>query len=334
VTVRWVLALSLTIALASCSFVAITGASGAENAQDFTPLLVPAGGAASVAPDSQDPERELASLLAHMGRVASLYTDEALSFTCEERILYRHFRFDGLEDRKRIEHELSYIYVFEEPPAGDGGDRRAGLVDYRTLLADTGPDGAREVILDDLNLPAYVLRAYSWVFLFQENLQPSYEFEITGYEDALGRDAVVLEFEAIPPYRPGFNVWCGRAWIDRETYQLLRVEATPAPHVEIKAQADHARESMRVSGRRRYEYITISTEFNEERHGMRFPSEVSLVGTAVDWRTRSGDPQYGIFREYKFVQVDQIYSEYSFFSVRTEEEIHAIVRSRESIRAP
>ena len=66
---------------------------------------------------------------------------------------------------------------------------------------------------------------------------------------------------------------------------------------------------------------------------MRFPSKVSLVGTSVEWRTISRS-WAGSLREYKVFQVDQIYTDYAFFSVRTESEIRALVLGGSRIRYP
>ena len=312
----------LVLALAFVSILAVPtmGANPLRPADSIAPRL-----SADQEPVPQkDSRSELDSLLLHMSRVASLYTDEALRFTCVEGILYRHFRFNGLEVHRR-EFELDYIYVFNEPSSAAAEDRPAGLADYRTERSEPGEeDEAREVELDDLRLPHALLRAYSWVFLFREDHLASYDYEIKGHERVLGRDAVAVAFEALPPYRRGFNDWFGTAWIDMETYQLLRVEALSSSHVEEKARAQEAREARRVA-RPRYDYVTITTEFAVEKHGMRFPSKVSQVGTSVEWRTTSGSWGWGSYRDYRVFQVDQIYTDHAFFSVRTESEIRAFV---------
>jgi len=55
--------------------------------------------------------------------------------------------------------------------------------------------------------------------------QKLHRYQILGEDTALGRTALKLRFEPIPPYREELNSWFGTAWIDRETSQLLRVEA-------------------------------------------------------------------------------------------------------------
>ncbi len=287
-------------------------------------VSIPAASTMGAALRQQDPSSDLNTLLFRMSRVASLFTDEALRFTCEEKILSRRFRIDGLEVGRR-EFELNYIYVFDEPSAGGGEDFRTSLLDYRTERSSPGDEEvAREVKLEDLELPIYLLRAYSWVFLFQEHLLSSHDYEIKGYERVMGRDAVVVAFEALPPFRRGLNDWFGTMWIDSETYQLLRVEAILSDQVAERALAQAALESKEIS-RPRYLYMTFITEFAEEKHGMRFPSQVSIVGTTVEWRSNTRSWVAGNYREYKILQVDQIYSDYSFFSVRTESEIRAFV---------
>jgi len=52
----------------------------------------------------------------------------------------------------------------------------------------------------------------------------------------LERDAIVVAFAAQPPFRVGANDWFGKAWVDAESYQLLRVEAMTPADVEAKAE--------------------------------------------------------------------------------------------------
>jgi hypothetical protein len=73
-----------------------------------------------------------------------------------------------------------------------------------------------------------------------------------------------------------------------------------------------------------YEIDTVVTEFSVVKNGMRFPRKVTIgrvvstvLGGAREWPTR----------EREAVRVTQEYSNYEFFSVRTEEEIRRIVEA-------
>ena len=181
----------------------------------------------------------------------------------------------------------------------------------------------RRVILEKSRVPRFLSQAYSWAFVFAAARQRLHRYEILGEDTALGRTALKLRFEPIPPYREELNSWFGTAWIDRETSQLLRVEAMKSDqHAEEgRLEADLAG-SLVWSGLRRYLIERVSTDFTVEKNGMRFPAKVVIEMTRHVVRTRDTGRTSQVSPVYRVVQT---YGHYQFFSVRTQEEIRDMV---------
>ncbi len=326
------------------------------------PTLVLAGARFSppLAGRQSKPEPELAVLLDVMGRVAGLYRDNALSFTCEERVTDTRYT---VQNRvvQRTTYRFDYFYVFEEAPGtnvtGATDPTAAGveapptdavagrLQDYRTGRDSQDDGAARRVELGDVGLPAYLERAYSWVFVFQPGLRELFDFELEGREQIDGQAAFVVRFDPRAPYRPGLNDWFGRAWIDVDRYQLLRVEAVQSQEalaalraadtgpvgtrdaaVEAGAPAATSPEERPPEGQL---FSWARVDFEQDTNGMRFPSQATLIAAAV-WLTPASEESYraaaarilrdGIDHDRLF-RVQHRYSDYRFFSVRTATEI-------------
>jgi hypothetical protein len=252
-----------------------------------------------------------------MARVAGLYRDQALKFTCDETIYYTGALGPSV-------HKFKYIYRYSE--------EEAKLLDYRTPRgrAERKSDAAQErAALENYGIPVYLLRAYSWVFVFSESVQSSYDFSIEGEEVVLGLPAVRLSFEAQPPFREGVNDWYGTAWIDRSTHQLLRIEALRAEEREqelllaksIEVEAAQSSSSYRGT----YTFSRYTTEFDVEENGMRFPGRVVIERSSHT--VRGGRGKGGVTEQMLF-RVTQSYKKYRFFGVRTAEQIHSIVEGR------
>ncbi len=312
---------------------------------------------------------DLEVLLDVMGRVAGLYRDYALSFTCLERITDTRY---GIQDRvaRRTTHRFDYFYVFEvatapDPAPTDDATVAAGekvdppggavghLQDYRTVRGPQEDGSAQRVELGDVGLPAYLERAYSWVFVFQPGLREHFDFALEGRDKIDGQAALVVRFDPRPPYRPGLNDWFGRAWIDADRYQLLRVEAVQSQEALTMVQSgspiatgtdeDAATRSVRAAeigvlgepppSEGRPEdgqlFAWAQVDFGQDTNGMRFPSRATLIGTAVRLEEMNDESyrdavaeilRHGIARQRLF-RVQHQYSDYRFFSVRTATEI-------------
>lgn len=229
------------------------------------------------------PPLELDTVLARLAEAANLYRDEALQFTCRETIVYT-------SKRQKVSQNFEYIYVF---------DPRQGLLDYRIDPRDR----KREIVHGGLERP------YSWIFVFEESKRGLYEYVLAGTDRALGRPAVKVRFDPVPPFALGINDFEGVAWVDVESWQLLRVEAE------------------KVKAVRRYldqEYTErFKTEFGVVKNGMRFPSHVGIRRANFGQRGRPGSADYQASAVYR---VNQNYSDYRFFGVRSETEIEQRLR--------
>jgi hypothetical protein len=259
---------------------------------------------------AEAPAIDLQQLLDRLGRVAWLYADTALRFSCRETITADN----------QSPHHYDYIYT---------PDENGRFKDYRTR---TVGHGGQEVDLKDEHLPRWLGQAYSWVFIFRADKRQRYHFVATDGDEVLGRPAIRLTFEPIPPYEEGLNDWSGTAFIDRETSQILRVEASSLNDFLERSRFDAAVEGLRAAlpggarstglepQPRQFKFETIVTEFGAEKNGMRFPSEV-----LIEMRRYRVPGRHGRESDSERVyRVRQEYADYRFFSVRTEQEIKAL----------
>ena len=252
------------------------------------------------------PERALHRL----ARVAELYRDNALGFACEETIAYTG----------RTTGRLQFAYLFIRDDSGK-------LRDYRTKkTGKTAEERSREVDLRDYNVPRFLASAYLFAFVFRSDRQPLYRFYAAGEDRIDGRSAMRVQFIPRNPIRKGLNDWVGYADIDRETSQILRVDAyTPENwNLLVRRDADVAAAEARKpqDDHPTYEIERIVTEFGFEKNGMRFPSHVEI--TTTQFTVLPGGAQ-DPYRENKLRTVTQDYSGFEFFSVRSSEEITRFV---------
>lgn len=297
--------------------------------------LISSPGVRAVEPAGQD----FGEILSTLGRLSELYADSALSFTCVERITQTRFRsLDRIDTR--ASHTFDYFYVFNtvEDVAASDGQLRVGLRDYRTKPGVAADGEADHVNPADLGL-AHLSRAYSWIFIFGEEVRSSVIFIQESDDTVMGREAHVIGFEPKLPIRIGANDWSGRAWVDKETLQLLRVEAvTSAEYLE---QSRRRAANRTVGGRDRsmngdlYGFTHAEVEFGIEKNGLRFPSRAMLTGTLVRLEEDDYDSYRAAVSEFvdrgikmnRTFRVEQTYRDYRFFSVRTAIEVERHLRS-------
>jgi len=254
----------------------------------------------------------LSELLARLDGLADLYRDNALRFSCDERIVYESATGTGREV-----YELEYIYVY---------DKDKGLSDYRTRRGVHLKKGETPQPVDMVTygLPTFVQRAYSWVFIFERAKRAMYRYRILGVENLKGRDAVIMAFEPVPPFQTDLNDWFGSAWVDRETYQLLKVDAVKADqHLERMRFAEDLEAGSEIDDPARARIITrISTGFSMQRSGMTFPEKVVIQRSR--YKAREEKKKMAL-TEWPVARITQSYWNYRFFGVRTNDEIRAIV---------
>jgi hypothetical protein len=269
--------------------------------------VLPAGAGAT--PVAEADQQILDRYLRNLAAVSRLYQDIALSFSCEEKIHY-HTNYG------RKTYRSFYVYRYDEAE---------GLSDFRMRYRFNPRKTFKPkdvVDLGDFPLPVSLSRAYSWIFIFGSGAREHYRYELSGRGEVLGRPAVQIRFEGIPPYVQTVNDWIGTAWVDAESFQLLRVEAYRPGEYREKLSLDRAREELQRAEEKlapkSYSVEVVTTEFEVEKNGMRFPSEVRIERRSylVPGDARLGKRRY---------LVRQKYINYSFFNVRTETEIEAMV---------
>ncbi len=292
-------------------------------ADEPTELMVPE--VARVETSDVDPE--LRRVLVGLARTARFYRENALAFSCDETVLETHYRAGGSVRQHRT-HALRYIYTLEDPPEDAPPGAVPQLRDYRVRRDEDAEPGKQpdEVRLADLDLVAATERAYSWAFLFQEGLQPYYRFGLAVEERALGRDAVIIAFEPVNPMVENLNDWFGRAWVDRETFQVLRVEALQAEDNAELDEIEKDRLRMRIPTDGRL-VVRLTAEFGIEERGIRYPTKVVLEGEDFSMRSNFGIPgqQFSStipsweLRGRVAFRVEQRYENYRFFNVEVRE---------------
>jgi hypothetical protein len=239
--------------------------------------------------------------------VARLYRDSALSFLCREEITTRSIR--------KKDYTFQYVYVFDD---------RKGFMDHRTRPSDRK---GREVDPGKYAIPQFLRQAYSWAFYFDASATGQHRFELGGNEEVLDRPAVRLRFAPADEAAIGSQSWFGTAWIDRETCQILKVEAQKPEHharqMEFEAEVPHAVAYHESNSRRIFLIERVTTKFTVVKNGMRFPGRVE---TDLKRFVIPGDGRTQPLRTEPIYNVEQVCSDYRFFSVRTAEEIRAFGR--------
>lgn len=260
-------------------------------------VLIPVAAALTLAAYATD-AGGLDRTLTRLARVAELYRDTALGFACQETIAYSG------EVSGRI--QFAYLYIRDE---------HGRLRDFRTWkTGTTAKERGREVNPADYGVPVFLESAYLWAFIFRADRQPLFRFEKLRDETVGHRAAVVIQFVPREPIRKRRNDWAGYAWIDRETTQILKVEAySPTDwNQKMRPKADIVQE------RRSYDIERVVTEFGFAKNGMRFPTHVEL--TTTRFSVVSGNSQDEL-RESTVQRLTQNYSRFEFYSVRSSDEI-------------
>jgi len=247
----------------------------------------------------------LPEILIGLDRASRLYLDTALHFTCNETITVP---FEGAHRVGRFQ------YIFVHGPDG-------AFLDYRM---PRGKGVRQEADPGKLGFQSYLQRAYFWVLVFNSARQRHFHYTALGKGEALGVMAQLIRFEPIPPYREAINDWFGTAWVDPQTFQILRVQAMKADKHETWERMRRDLE-LRTAGDeesgRYYEIQTATTEFGMVKNGMRFPSRAEVV-SSLYYFSKSWPDQAVLAREERTVQV---YKGYRFFGVRTKDEVRDLL---------
>jgi hypothetical protein len=252
--------------------------------------------------DQPDPPG-LAEILSGMDRASRLYLDTALRFTCDETMTVP---FKGAH---RVGH---FQYIFVHQPDGSLQDYRMRPGEGVRPEADPGKMGFNH----------FLQRAYFWVLVFNSSRQGLFKYTVLGEAEALGVNAQMIRFEPIPPYRAEINDWFGTAWVDPETFQILRVEAMKADRHETWEKMRRDLESLQAGDEdaagHYYEIQTATTEFGMVKNGMRFPSRAEVTSSLYYFSKAKVPDRANLAREERTLQT---YKRYKFYGVRTRDEV-------------
>jgi len=208
-----------------------------------------------------------------------------LNFVCEEEIEERVDPSLDARQAPKSKEGSSTITGAKRPPVVPPWNiresKRTFLYDYqcirqggqvqetRTLLKENG---------EERNEPRAKLATSTFVYanvlqgpvgIFAERFQGLYDYRFTG-NDKVG-DRPVAMIEAVPkPGLPESRNLYGRAWVDIETADILKVEWSEkrVGHFDIFEE--------RGKALHREPRITIRSEFRTEKNGIRFPSSLFI----------------------------------------------------------
>jgi hypothetical protein len=190
------------------------------------------------------------------------------------------------------------------------------VYDYQCIRADRVLTERRTLLKEgkeEKNVPNAKLELSGFVYfnnllspinLFGERSQPDFDYRVVGKEKFEKRPVLVVEAKlkagVIEP-----KCLSGKAWIDPETADILKMELTQKPtgglEVFAKREAQYDRKLR----------LTLRTEFSAEKNGIRFPSRVLIEEAYLN---KTG-------RAYVRSKTNVVYSNFKFFTVETESRI-------------
>jgi hypothetical protein len=139
------------------------------------------------------------------------------------------------------------------------------------------------------------------VGLFGERFQPDYDFTIAG-DDKIGkRKVIVIDAKPKPGAPPTRNLY-GRAWIDPENGDILKIEWSESRvgRLDIFEQRGHLYN--------RKPRLVISSEFSSEKNGIRFPSRLFIEEAYLNDMGRAAVRS----------KTEVVYKDFKFFTVEVE----------------
>ncbi len=247
---------------------------------------------------------ELEKLLRALGEHSERYQQGLLRFVCEETLILSEF--DTGSGRRQKERAERYDYLLARSRSGR-------IVERRRKLDERGPGAWASVSLEQPE-------PYLWSLLFSPHYQRLFNYRLAGQEVVRFRLATVIEFDAILPFVDGSEVtqWAGRAYVDAESLDLLRIEAEPSgQQIRLDAAAQEYHQAFRIIGvplKRRPRVHLHEVDFDYERDGLRLPSlSITRRYTSTDAVQRSLKSQ-----------AMQIFTDYRLFRVETDEKLKEI----------
>ena len=180
--------------------------------------------------------------------------------------------------------------------------RKEGQIqEQRTLLEENGKIKNESNVSLKTSVFHYTTNMMGPVGLFGARFQPDYKYAIVREEKKKGRKVVIIEAEPKKDDQTSTNLY-GRAWLFADTGDILKIEwnENRIGHFEIFEE--------RGKQFKRIPRIKVSSEFEVEKNGLRFPSKLFLEEAYV---TKSG-------RAFVRSKTTVEYKDFKFFTVEVE----------------
>lgn len=278
-------------------------------------------------PQSQAPD--LAALLEKAAAYCRKIEGAALDYICKEEIVEVT---DPRLDLKQSKAALTtWTTVRTEGDASAGlGETRTGIAivpappklkrtliyDYQCIRSGGEIREVRNLLQENrkkINEPNAKLKTLNFLFgyvlmapvgIFAEGSQPDYDYRIVGKDKIQKRPVVIVDVTPKPGAPEARNLY-GKAWIDSATGDILKVQWSEkrVNHYEIALK--------RAEQYNRKPRLTIRSEFQVEKNGIRFPSKLFIEEAYVS--------EGGLV----FVRSETTvaYKDFKFFTVATDSQI-------------
>ncbi len=246
-------------------------------------------------------QEQLEQLLEALAQRAQEYESLLLRFVCEETLI--RSEFNTSTGRRQKEDVRRHDYLL-------GRSRNGQVVSRRRPVGKTGTASWARLRLQQPD-------PFRWTLLFSRYHQKLFNYRLAGQEVVHFRLSAVVEFDPILPFVDGSEItqWAGRAFVDAETLDVLRVEAEPSgQQIRLEAATRDYHQAFRIIGvplRRRPRAHLHEVNLTYERDGYRFPA------LAMTRRYVATEPQQRSLQ----TQVIQIFTDYQLFNVETDEKL-------------
>lgn len=251
-------------------------------------------------PDSAPAVDSFEAALPLLDKRAAMYEKAALGFSCEETVIEGKFNSRTGENKREQKNRYDYLYE---------GNPETG---FREVRMKPSFFGEPKPVDPDLSAPG----AYDWALLFTPQYRSHFRFELAGKEQVGFHQTIVIGFRGTKTFDRGRDIseWSGRAWVDSETGNFVKVEATPNDQDELlPLRTAEWMKALRIAGMpvkhqpRGYRYRLL---FTVEKFGLLFPGEAETRLFAL---TGPGEEE---IRE----RIAQKFRNYVFFNVHSAEE--------------
>jgi len=258
---------------------------------------------------------KLDSLLKKMAAYCLRLESAAFDFVCLEEITeninpaldvkppesLKEWTFRDQQRRKYgFPQELKKIknsYIYDYQCIRDNREIR----EMRTLLEENKKKTNEPKAKLKTSIVVYGNALLSPVNIFGERFQPDYDYKIIGEDKINGRQVIIID--AVPkPEAPDTKNLYGKAWVDAETSDILKIEWSEK---RIGRYDIFERRGERCKRKPR---LTLHSEFQIEKNGIRFPSSMFIEEAYINKRGRA------------FVRSETtvIYKDFKFFTVEVE----------------